>query len=459
VRAGRRFAGRAGRLAAPRRASVALLVTILAAGVAAGQVRTQRAAAAVLPDTGAVTAYDDGGAFLLNGQPSFPIALSNPPPLDGKTPSGGDGLDEVVRSGVTMFRVGPLSEPWMASTIAYTEAWDQAALDRRVHTWVSLSNVSTARPGARSDLVLAKVVTALLSDRSAGGIGMWKGADEPGWGRTPPADLRFAYCRVTSRGPADWCAGEQPLDRNHLWVTIEAPRGAPSRLAGYSSVTDTHGVDVYPVSMTAADPDLHQVGTWTRALAAITPNRSVWTTLQICSSGSYDRAGDYIVPTRLQERYMIYDAIINGARGLSFFGGENPACWDLSDKETGWNWTFWNTTLAPLIKEIKARSPLGPVLRSPDSTRDLSTADPTTEAISRAVATPAGPQLWVIAARSGRGARPVTITGLPRTAKWASVYAENRAVRVVDGTLTDRFARWQVHVYRFAVSPAAARAD
>ena len=156
---------------------------------------------------------------------------------------------------------------------------------------------------------------------------------------------------------------------------------------------------------------------------------------------------------------MIYDAIINGARGLSFFGGENPACWDLSDKETGWNWTFWNTTLAPLIREIKARSPLGPVLRSPDSTRDLSTADPTTEAISRTVATPAGPQLWVIAARSGRGARPVTITGLPRTAKWASVYAENRAVRVVDGTLTDRFARWQVHVYRFAVSPAAARAD
>jgi ligand-binding SRPBCC domain-containing protein len=53
----------------------------------------------------------------------------------------------------------------------------------------------------------------------------------------------------------------------------------------------------------------------------------------------------------------------------------------------------------------------------------------------------------------------VTITGLPRTVKWASVYTENRAVRVVDGTLTDRFARWQVHVYRFAVSPAAAHAD
>ena len=71
-------------------------------------------------------------------------------------------------------------------------------------------------------------------------------------------------------------------------MTIEAPRGTPSRLAAYSSVTDTHGVDVYPVSMTAADPDLHQVGTWTSTLAAITPDRSVWTTLQICSSGSYD---------------------------------------------------------------------------------------------------------------------------------------------------------------------------
>ena len=49
-------------------------------------------------------------------------------------------------------------------------------------------------------------------------------------------------------------------------------------------------------------------------LAQITPSRNVWTTLQICHSGSFDANGNFVLPTLVQERYMIYDAIINGAR-------------------------------------------------------------------------------------------------------------------------------------------------
>src|SRR5262249_31769496 len=228
-------------------------------------------------------------------------------------------------------------------------------------------------------------------------------------------------------------------------------------LASYSQVTDAHGVDVYPVTATAANPNLHQTGIWTHTLSSITPDHSVWTTLQICSSSSSDRAGDYVLPTRAQERYMIYDAIINGARGLAFCGGDNPACWDLTDKTYGWNWSFWTSTLEPLLAEINARSALGPALLAPGTTRALATSDPGTQAITRSVATADGPQLWVIAARAGNGAhvgtRPVTITGLPRPSRWASVYTERRPIRISNGTLTDTFRPWQVHVYRVGVTP------
>ena len=76
----------------------ALGVAIVAAGAAAGQLHAA---------TIAETSIGDRGTFLFAGQATFPIALSNPPPIDGLTPAGTDGLDAVVKAGVTLFRVGP----------------------------------------------------------------------------------------------------------------------------------------------------------------------------------------------------------------------------------------------------------------------------------------------------------------------------------------------------------------
>src|SRR5436190_9582431 len=275
-------------------------------------------------DPASRTDVDVNGTFLLAGQPIFPIVLAKPPNLGGTTPSGTDALDEVVGAGVNMFKVGPPGPAelpyswttWTDAAIENAKAWDAAALSRGVHTWVNLDTLSRATPGTAREALLRKVVTTLKNDPSGRGIGMWKGADEPWWGHYSPSILQFPYCLVTGRGDSSCCAGQEPLDGDHRWVTIEAPRGTAPDLAPYSAVTDTHGVDIYPVSLRATDPDLHQVGSWTRTIESITPNHSVWTTLQICFSGSYNRpTGKYILPTRTQERYMIYDAIINGARG------------------------------------------------------------------------------------------------------------------------------------------------
>jgi hypothetical protein len=401
---------------------------------------------------GATTSLDPNGTTLLDGDKVFPIVLAKGPERDGLTPDGQDGLDEVVAAGVNVFKVGPATGGWSDDDLTDALAWSQEAAARDAYTWVNLATLSTATKGDAKALRLGQVITALKADGNAGAIAMWKGADEPLWVGTKPEALRYAYCRSTSRGETSWCAGDAPLDSDHLWVTIQAPRGTAALLAPYSAVTDIHGVDDYPVTwVDRLDPKLHEVGQWTNTIASVTPNHAVWTTVQICASGSDSPDGEFVVPTRLQERYMIYDAIINGARNLAFYGGNIYRCWTAQDTQLQWNWSFWNSVLADLIREINAVSPIAPALVNPGTTQVLTSSDPTTQVISRLGAT--SDDIWVIAARSGPGSQPVTIGGLPAGVKSGEVYTEDRSVSVSAGSFTDTFSRWGVHVYHFRNEP------
>ena len=49
---------------------------------------------------------------------------------------------------------------------------------------------------------------------------------------------------------------------------------------------------------------------------------------------------------------MAYQAIVNGARGLAFFGGHLTADRAPADAQAGWNWTFWERVLRPLVEEL-----------------------------------------------------------------------------------------------------------
>ena len=395
---------------------------------------------------GAATSRDANGRILLDGRPVFPIVLARGPSLGGRTPRGTDGLDEVVGAGVTFLKVGPASGAWTRAAIESTIAWNRAAKARGVNTWVTLEGLAAARPGSGKAALLAKVVRTLTHGPGGAAIGMWKGADEPLYHLVRPADLRYPYCRVTSRGSPSWCAGEQALDPAHLWVTIEAPQGARSELAPYARVTDVHGVDVYPIRPGVLAPDLHQVGRWTRTIASVSGGAPVWATLQVCPVGSRDERGVAVMPTRAQERYMLYDAILNGARAVAFFGGDIRECWNARDAAAGWNWTFWHDVLRGLVSEISARSAIAPALVGLDWRTPISADDGTTQVLARRGATPN--DLWLIAARRGPGRARVTFSGLPGWARTGRVYTEGRQVRIESGSFTDTFAQWGVHVYR-----------
>jgi hypothetical protein len=391
------------------------------------------------PASAGVTKLDRHGTVVLDGRKTFPIVLAKGPPADG--------FAEVAAAGVNFLKVGPVRD-WTDRDLAQTVAENRAAAAHGLHTWVNLSAFAQLRPGRWRESLVRHVVGTLEADPSARAIGMWKGADEPWKFRQRPASLRFAYCLATGRGERKWCAGRTPIDREHLWVTVQAPRAGVWSLAPYAAVTDLHGVNSYPIAIGDPDPELAEVGSWTNVLRLATPRQAVWTTLQICWRWSYDTAGGVALPTREQQRFMIYDAIINGARALAFYGGQNPKCWGQLDAAGGWNWTYWERVLEPLVREISAASSLAPALRNPGTTRVLEASDPTVQAISRRGR---NGEVWVLAARrSGGEPAEVTISGLPPWAARADVFREERSVAATAGAVVDRFDGWSVHVYRFA---------
>jgi len=396
---------------------------------------------------GATTSIGPYGTTLLDGRKVFPIVLAKGPERGAKTPTSADALTEVVGAGVNFLKVGPATDLWTDDDVTDALAWNHEAAVRGAHTWINLATLSTSQPG---NALLPDVVARLKQDAWSNAIGMWKGADEPLHLKIAPDKLQYAYCLATSRGQRAWCGGEQPVDSAHLWVTIQAPKGTADELAPYSAVTDIHGVDHYPVTFTNQDPDLHEVGERTALIRSVTPSEAVWTTLQICASGSGD-GETFVVPSRTQERYMIYDAIMNGARSLAFYGGNIYRCWDDRDDAYLWNWRFWDGVLADLVREINALSPIAPALVSPETTQALTTSNPSVQAISRVGATP--DDVWVIAASHGDGSAPVTISGLPSWAANGTVYTEGRTVAAIAGSLTDTFDRWAVHVYHFHREP------
>ena len=418
-------------------------ITLVAVLAASALVATLAGAARA-----AETSFNRSRTILFNGEPTFPLVLSPGPALGASTPWGTNGLAETAAAGVNVYRTGTGGVTWSPADIQSAIDWNRAAAALHVYTWPNLGGYSLATPGSSDDEGLAQVIGALTNDPSGSAIAFWKGRDEPWWGGIAPTALQFAYCRVTSRGSPSWCGGEAPLDPSQLWVTIEAPRGTVADLAPYSSVTDVHGVDIYPVSLAHPDPNLQAVGKWTATLASISPTSPVWTTIQVCASGAFDKStGNYVVPTYQQERYMAYDAILNGAKALTFFGGNNSGCFSAGDGTYGWNWSFWQTVLEPIVKQLSASSAIAPALVNAAKAPHVTTLGSGTETMVRQGTSV--DDLWLIAARNGAGTRTVTFKGLPRWAHRADVYTEDRTIKASGGSFSDRFSQWDAHVYHF----------
>ena len=108
------------------------------------------------------------------------------------------------------------------------------------------------------------------------------------------------------------------------------------------------------------------VGDVTKTLRTAAGPKPVWMTLQIAWSGivpTRDRPGHVPrFPSLHDQRFMAYQAIVNGARGLVFFGGHLTQVATPADANAGWNWTFWDRVLRPVIAELNSAD-VKPALR------------------------------------------------------------------------------------------------
>jgi hypothetical protein len=363
---------------------------------------------------------DGDGIFVIDGRRAFPIGFTKAPPPGGRTPDGGDGYAELKSNGDVFHRCGPLPDAELALT-----------LNRSAEAGIHCAVFASERPATELRKLVAKI-------KDHPGVGYWKAHDEPEWGKVPPSDVQLFYDTVKS------------LDAKHpVWVT-QAPRGTAESLRLYVPAYDVGAIDIYPIGYPPGmhshfpNKELSVVGDYTRWIRDISAPKPVWMVLQICWSGVTKPGKTLRFPTLPEERYMVYQAIINGARGLVFFGGNVMEGMNDRDRKLGWNWTFYERVLKPVLDEIKPGSPLYPALIAPGSKLPVRAEGVET------VVREAGEYIYVLAARREGETVQARFSGLPEGATFDRVlYEEPRKVEALPQGFTDWFAPHEVHVYRF----------
>lgn len=397
---------------------------------------------------------DSDQVLVIDSKKVFPIGFTMPPPVDGKAPNGRNATAELADAGATFLRTGPMGHDWDNESIREAKKCLDAAAKYKMYVWFNLrENSSIEDKHPEREAMLRKLVTTFKDHR---GMGVWKGADEPAWGKHPIPPLKRAYDIV------------HEIDPHHPMVTIHAPRDTLELRRSYNVVTDIVGTDIYPIGYPpgthsgTTNRELSAVGDYTKEMVELAEGkRSVWMTLQVLWSGVSNRGKTLRFPTFPEQRFMVYDAIINGARGVMFFGGSGSTGWNEQDTKLGWNWHFWNQVLRRVVEEIGTKSPLYPALLEPDSKMPVKVGvlanpnakdSPTKETAEiEFCVREVGDDIFVIAAKKTKESTvKVEFSGLPATATGGDMlFEEPRKVELKDGKFTDWFAPFEVHVYRF----------
>jgi hypothetical protein len=388
---------------------------------------------------GTKVTLDENGVMEIDGRKTFVLSVSLPPPPGGKTPEGNDAFAVLKQDGLNFMRIRPTrgADDWTESGIRSIRAWLDAAASQQMHCWVTLGKLPAIQEDHPENEKLLRMAIEMYRDHPA--LGAWKGYDEPAWVKMPAEPLIKAY-RVFKE-----------LDPNHPVVIIQAPTKGSLPLEPYRDAGDIFGVDIYPVTMPPGvhsdfgNRELSIVSDCTKWIKAASPGKGLWMTLQIAWAGTARPGKVLRFPTFPEQRYMAYAAIINGARGLNYQGGEREGSLNDRDAKLGWNWTFWDDVMRRLLRELNERSPLHPALLAADSKLPVKVTDNDVEFLVREVKD----ELFILAARREGQTTKVRFTGLPASEEAVVVlYEEPRKVQIKDGGFEDWFAPHDVHVYR-----------
>ena len=414
------------------------------------------------------------GSLRVGGEKVFPLGLSNGPPPGAKTPDGQDALAEVASAGVSFLRTG--RGDWAANRLGEQVAAERAQLDAAAQhgllCWLYLGevpNLPARVAGAQASARAAMLDTIAGTFKAHPGLGAYKGVDEP---RNPFRGANW----IRPEGLTRAAKRLKAADPNHPLVLIQAPRSTVAQLTPYRPAFDITGADIFPLAYPPGEHsdlpnrDLSVVGDVTRKMIRAAGGKPVWTTLQIAWSGTVvsQRRPNVVprYPTLHDLRFMAYQAIACGARGLMFFGGHLTQAARPADAAAGWNWAFWEQALRPLLVELGSTA-VAPALVAPNGPALKASAKDVDHVTRRD-----GRFLYVIAARRGGATSRVGFTGLPRRRDGSPLtggqvlfeYVQEplpppigagrqvfRSVGVANGGFRDWFGPHDARVYRFGL--------
>ncbi|HZJ14949.1 MAG TPA: hypothetical protein VFD27_07865, partial [Chthoniobacteraceae bacterium] len=379
--------------------------------------------------------------LVTDGRKVFPIGFTMPPPPDGKTPQGKDAIEELHDAGANFLRTGVMGTTWNDAALELEQKYHDTAARFGMHCLVNLRELGSIGPEDTAREALLRQLVNRFKGHPA--MGAWKHVDEPEWGKHPLPPMLRATQII------------RELDPNHPIEITQAPRGTIDTLRPYNAACDIIGADIYPVGYPPGthsllpNKEISMVGDFAKSMMQVADGKMpVWMTLQISWSGVIKPGKTLRFPTFAEERFMTYQAIINGARGLIFFGGHIPKAMSPEDAALGWNWRFWQRVLRPVIEEIGEKSPLQPALVTSDSKLPIAVSGG--EGIEFCVRED-GDDLFILACKREGATVQATFNGLPDWAGRGEVMFEPpRVVEAKDGKFTDWFGPFEVHVYRFA---------
>jgi hypothetical protein len=250
------------------------------------------------------------------------------------------------------------------------------------------------------------------------------------------------------------------LDADHpVWLN-HAPANLVETMREYNGAADIVACDIYPVILPGLKPmyalwedgyqgDLlntyiSQVGEYVEKMKRVAePDKPVWMVLQgfawAMLQKEEERQTDKIrFPTRDETRFMAYDAIVHGAKGILYWGvGYTPQPSQ-----------FWSD-LKSVVREL---SGLHEVLAAPAMELAVGIQyhelGHSVDAGIAVLAKAHEDEIHLLTVNDDRNPVKVTFTLPNHYDGTADVIAENRRIAITAGEFTDSYRAFEVHHYR-----------
>lgn len=263
-------------------------------------------------------------------------------------------------------------------------------------------------------------------------------------GIIPPANARKAVIVLRSLAPGTYRFDNISVTENGITRTtngnVESGVGADP--ANWTKVVGT-GSTVQSWDTQVASSPSHSLKTvmnswgsadWQQAITSIDPTKTYNFSVDIHT----DNASPYPRPNWLQTRFMAYNAIIHGARGLIYWGNSFIRTSD----------PLW-TDLKAIASEIRT---LSDILGMPVSYRKVTTTNSNLETLLLSSASDTHIYL-LVANRSNTNLTNVTISWSGLSTPSGKEFLENQPVTITNNSFVKSFSPYQVNVFELTKAP------